>query len=99
MAVFPLFISKEINKRKYFEKVGDGQYQLSPEGKALIVASVMKHLYRDSKWDGKKYAMKRIIENQIRGLARHFMGKEVKYKAFDTISVLPIESPLVDDGR
>ncbi len=99
MALFPLFISREINKRKYFEKVGTGQYQLSPEGKALVVGSVMKHLYRDAKWDSKKYAMKRIIENQIRTLARHFAGKESKYKAFDATTLLPIESPLVDDGR
>jgi CRISPR-associated protein Cas1 len=34
MAIFPLFVSKEVNKRKYFEKVGTGkkpQYQLSAE--------------------------------------------------------------------
>ena len=99
MAIFPLFVSKEINKRKYFEKVGKNQYQLSPEGKALVVEAVMKHLYREAKWSGKKYAMKRIIENQIRGLARHFVGKESKYKAFDTTGILPIETPLVDDGR
>lgn len=99
MAIFPLFVSKEINKRKYFEKVDKNQYQLSPEGKALVVEAVMKHLYREAKWNGKNYAMKRIIENQIRGLARHFVGKESKYKAFDTTLVLPIESSLVDDGR
>ncbi len=102
MAVFPFFISKEINKRKYFERVGTGkkaQYQLSAEGKALVVGAVMKHLYREAKWDGKNYAMKRIIENQIRALARHFVGKEAKYKAFDSTEFLPIESPIVDDGR
>jgi hypothetical protein len=59
----------------------------------------MKHLYRQAKWDGKEYAMKRIIENQIRALARYFIGKESSYKAFDTAELLPIESPLVDDGR
>ena len=90
MAIFPLFVSKEVNKRKLFEKVGQsaragkGQYQLSAEGKAVVVEAVMKHLYREAKWDSKEYAMKRIIENQIRALARHFMGKETEYKAFDT---------------
>lgn len=59
----------------------------------------MKHLYREAKWEGKNYAMKQIIENQIRALARHFVGKEGKYKAFDSTEFLPIESPLVDDGR
>jgi CRISPR/Cas system-associated endonuclease Cas1 len=90
MAVFPLFISKEINKRKYFEKIEKGKYQLSAEGKALVVGAVMKHLYREARWKGKEYAMKRIIENQIRFLARHFLGKESKYTAFDTTDVLPI---------
>ncbi len=99
MAIFPLFISKEINKRKYFEKIGKGNYQLSAEGKALVVEAVMKHLYRDAKWNKKEYAMKRIIEGQIRTLARYFVGKESKYTAFDATQVLPIESPLVDDGR
>jgi CRISPR-associated protein Cas1 len=105
MAIFPLFISKEVNKRKYFEKVagsaekekkGKPQYQLSAEGKALVVKAVMYHLYREAKWNGKEYAMKQIIENQIRALARHFSGKEGKYKAFDAMSVLPIEPLSVD---
>jgi CRISPR-associated protein Cas1 len=99
MAIFPLFIDKSINKRTYFEKVGKGQYQLSPEGKAVVVEAVMKHLYREAKWGGKTYAMKRVIENQIRSLARYFMSKESKYKAFDATEVLPIETSLVDDGR
>ena len=96
MAVFPLFISKEINKRKYFERVGKGQYQLSAEGKALVVKAVMYHLYREAKWNGKEYDMKKIIENQIRSLARNFMGKESKYKAFDATTVLPIEPLSID---
>ena len=99
MAIFPLFVSREMNKKKYFEKVGKGQYQLSAEGKALVVEAVMKHLYREAKWNGKEYAMKRIIENQIRSLARHFSGKEALYEAFDATTVMPIESPSVDDGR
>jgi len=99
MALFPLFISKEVNKRKYFEKIAAGQYQLSPEGKALVVTAVMRHLYRDARWNGKKYALKQIIENQVRSLARCFTGKESKYAAFDATEVLPIESPLTDDGR
>jgi len=96
MAVFPLFISKEINKRKYFERVGKGQYQLSAEGKAIVVKAVMYHLHREAKWNGKEYDMKKIIENQIRSLARNFMGKESKYKAFDAITVLPIEPLSID---
>ena len=40
--------------------------------------------------------MKKIIENQIRSLARNFMGKESKYKAFDAITALPIEPLSID---
>jgi len=103
MAIFPLFVSKEVNKRKFFERIssptgkkGKGQYQLSPEGKAVVVKAVMYHLYREAKWDGKEYAMKRIIENQIRSLARYFVGKESRYKGFDTTTVLPIEPISID---
>lgn len=96
-AIFPLFISKETNKRKYFEKTGKGQYQLSTEGKALVVESVMRHLYGTAKWRGKEYALKRIIENQIRALARHFTGKEACYDAFDSIEIRS-EDGTVDNG-
>jgi CRISPR-associated protein Cas1 len=84
-ALFPLFISKEINKRKYFEKVGRGQYQLSPEGKALVVKVVMRNLHSTVLWDGKRYSMKQIIENQIRKLGRYFMGNESCYRSFDNM--------------
>ena len=96
MAIFPLFINKEVNKRKFFEKVGKGQYQLSAEGKAVVVEAVMYHLYREVKWEGKNYAMKRVIENQIRSLARHFTGKGSKYKAFDSTEMMPIEPVSID---
>ena len=97
MAIFPLFVSKEINKRKYFDKAGKGQYQLSAEGKALVVEAVMRNLYGTVTWQGKEYAMKRVIENQIRALARHFMGKEPGYKAFDLLEV-EHEDGSVDNG-
>jgi len=96
MAIFPLFISRDVNKRKLFEKVGKNQYQLSAEGKAVVVKAVMYHLYREAKWKGKTYAMKQIIENQIRSLARHFVGKEAKYQAFDSVELLPIEPLSID---
>ena len=96
MAIFPLFISREVNKRKYFEKKGKNEYQLSAEGKALVVKTVMYHLYREAKWKGKQYAMKQIIENQIRGLARYFTGTESNYRAFDATELLPIEPLSID---
>lgn len=90
MAIFPLFIENKINKRSYFEKIGKSQYQLSAEGKAVAVEAVMKYLYRDAMWYGKKYSMKKIIENQIRLLARSFAGKGLIYKTFDVSDLLPI---------
>jgi len=86
--IFPIFASKEINKQKYFEKICKGQYQLSPEGKALVVSAVMKHLNQVVTWeDGKKYAMKQIIENQIRKLARYFSGRELRYQSYGSADV------------
>lgn len=97
-AIFPLFISKEIGKRKYFERIEKGNYQLSAEGKALVVESVMRHLYGLAMWRDKEYAMKQIIENQIRALARHFTGKETAYEAFESFDVTP-EDGTVDNGN
>jgi CRISPR-associated protein Cas1 len=88
VAVFPLFIDKSVNKRKYFEKVGNKQYQLSPEGKAVVVDAVMKRLNQSTLWNKKRFTMKQIIENQIRFLARYFTGKEVAYQAFDAVELL-----------
>ncbi|MDE1966548.1 MAG: CRISPR-associated endonuclease Cas1 [Patescibacteria group bacterium] len=88
MAIFPFFVDKEVSKRKYFEKIGKNQYQLSAEGKALVVEAVMKHLYATATWHGKEYAMKRVIENQIRALARHFSGRESCYVAFDSTKLI-----------
>lgn len=107
IAIFPLFVSKEVNKRKYFQKVampegsskGKVQYQLSAEGKALVVTAVMKRLCGTVEWQGKEYVMKRVIENQIRALARHFVGKEKVYEAFDTIEVRPDNDGTVDNGE
>ena len=87
-AIFPLFVDKTVHKRKLFEKVGKNQYQLSAEGKSVVVEAVLKRLYATAKWNGKEYAVKQIIEQQIRFLARYFVGKEMKYKAFDTTEVL-----------
>lgn len=81
-ALFPLFASKEIGKRKHFEKIGRGQYQLSAAGKALVVGAVMGNLHRAVDWRGKEYPLRRVIENQARALARRFSGKDLGYEAF-----------------
>lgn len=87
-AVFPIFIDKTVKKRKLFDKIDKNQYQLSAEGKSVVVESVLKNLHATAKYYGKKYSLKQIIEKQIQSLARYFVGKESDYKAFDTTDVL-----------
>lgn len=67
--------------------MGKGRYQLSAESKALVVKTVMYHLYRKANWNGKEYDMKKIIkeydmkkiiENQIHSLTSNFMGQGVE---------------------
>ncbi len=86
--LFPLFIEKKLNKQKYFEKIATGQYQLSAEGKSIVVSAVMKRLNEVTAWRGKKYTLKQIIENQIRAMARHFANREDRYVAFRTDKLL-----------
>jgi len=80
--LFPLFIEKRLNQRKYFEKIAVGKYLLSPEGKSVVVGAIMKRLNETAAWRGKQYTFKQIIDNQIRALARYFVEKEDKYNPF-----------------
>ena len=88
--LFPLFIEKKLTATKYFDKVDRGQYQLSAQGKSIVVTAVMKRLNEVTLWRGKKYTLKQIIENQIRAVARHFMEREKSYSAFRTDKLLAI---------
>ncbi|MDB5255235.1 MAG: CRISPR-associated endonuclease Cas1 [Candidatus Nomurabacteria bacterium] len=82
MAVMPLFIEKKMGKRDLFDTVGKGQYQLSAKGKALIVKGVMERLGSKVLWKGKQYTLKQAMEQQIRTLARYFMGREMTHESF-----------------
>ena len=88
MAIFPLFIDKKLSKKTCFESVGKTQYQLSPEGKSVVVKAVMENLNRKVVWRGKSYTQKQVIENQIRALARHFTDKEEKYLPFNAAKII-----------
>ena len=86
-AIFPIFADKRI-KAEYFEEIEKGEFQLSTEGKGIVVEAVLKRLNANSKWQRKQYTVKQIIEQQVRFLARYFMGRETRYKAFD-VTKLP----------
>ena len=88
-AIFPFFINRLINKRNIFEKIGKNEYQLSAEGKSLIVEAVLKRLAATARWHGKRYTVKQIIEQQVQLLARYFMNRESRYQAFDATEILP----------
>lgn len=88
IAIFPLFIDKRLSKQNCFELIGKGQYQLSPEGKSIVVKAVMENLSRNVTWRGKSYTLKAVIENQIRALARYFTGQEDKYVPFDAAEII-----------
>jgi len=82
--IFPLFIEKKINRRKCFEQISKYEYQLSQEGKSLIAEVILKRLNQIVPWREKNYTLKAVIGNQVRALARHFMGREAKFTTFDT---------------
>ncbi|MDE1874822.1 MAG: CRISPR-associated endonuclease Cas1 [Patescibacteria group bacterium] len=82
IALFPFFIDGQVGKRKLFHKMAKGEYQLSAEGKALVVEAVMKRLHGEVSWDGKRYTLKQVIEMQIRSLGRYFTGAEKGYQAY-----------------
>ena len=77
--IFPLFLEKKLTKKGCFDRVGPGQYQLSQEGKRILVEAVLKRLNTIVVWEGKEYALKAVIENQIRALGHYFTGKSVSY--------------------
>lgn len=88
VTIFPLFIEKKLSKQNCFESMGKGQYQLSPEGKSIVVKAVMENLNKMVTWHGKSYTLKAVIENQIRALARYFTGQEEKYAPFDAAKII-----------
>ncbi len=90
--VFPLFLEKKITQKGCFDKTGPGEYQLSQKGKKFLIEAVVNRLNESVVWngDGKRYSLKTVIENQVRGMARHFMGKEEKYIPFDMAEMLQL---------
>ncbi len=87
--IFPLFVEKKLNKKNHFEQVGHGQYQLSAEGKAVVVKAVKKtRLSETTVWRGKNYTLEDIIKNQVQALARHFLDKEKHYQPFSIAKLL-----------
>ena len=83
--VIPLFINKKLALPGHYQEIEPDNYQLSSRGKAILVKAVMENLNRQVIWRGKNYTFKQVIENQIRSLARHFVGREEKYIPFDSV--------------
>ncbi len=86
--VFPLFLEKKLTARGCFEKVGSKEYQLSAKGKKILVGAIQKRLSAQSVWEGKRYPLKAIVENQIRALARYFKDSNKKYLPFDAEKII-----------
>ncbi len=82
-ALIPLLIEKKLGKQSDFEKEGKDIYRLSPEGKAKVVEAVLNNLNKSILWQGKRRAIKTVIEEQNRSLARYFLGKETIYTPLD----------------
>lgn len=83
--IIPFFIDKKLGKNSHYKEIGLDNYQLSSQGKAILVKGVMENLNRKTIWCGKNYTFKQVIENQIRALARRFVGREVEYVPFDSV--------------
>lgn len=90
-SLFPLFVSHTLGK-KDFERVKRNEYQLSPEGKAKVVEAVLTRLNITVRWQGKRRPLKAVIEEQVRSLARYFLGKEEIYQPFGFASMLKAKS-------
>jgi hypothetical protein len=87
--IIPLFIEKKLSKRIHFDQISKGSYQLSAQGKAIVVESVMKNFAKNDTWRGKQYSLKSIVENQIKSIGRHFSGKEKNYTPYHVDRILP----------
>ena len=81
--IIPLFIDKKLVKQSDFERIGKGEYYLSAEGKSKVVEAVLTRLNHEIRHKGKKRTVRAVIEEQVRSLARHFLGKTKTYKPFD----------------
>jgi CRISPR-associated protein Cas1 len=82
VSLIPLFINRAL-KKSDFERQKKNEYHLSPEGKAKVVGAVLTQLNKEVCWNGKRRPLKDVIEEQVRALARYFLGKSRAYTPFD----------------
>jgi CRISPR-associated protein Cas1 len=85
--IFPLFIEKKIDKKKFFDLKGKGNYWLSNEGKFVIARAILNRMQETTTYNKKTYTLKYIIEQQVRLLGRHFLEKE-NFETFNATNLL-----------
>lgn len=86
--IVPLFKHGKMKERNKFIRLPQNEYRLAPEGKCLVVETVLRRLNQQVFWQGKRYTMKQVIGLQIRALAWNFLGKSKQYTPFDYTRLL-----------
>ena len=92
-AILPLFVDKDMTNDKYFRQKAEDQYELSSEGKAVVVTAVFSRLKQEVVWGGTKQTVQEAITHQVRSLSHYFMGQEQGYKPFELTTVLKNGQP------
>ena len=87
-AILPLFVDKDMTNDKYFRQKAEDQYELSSEGKAVVVTAAFSRLKQEVVWGGTKQTVQEAITHQVRSLSHYFMGQEQGYKPFELNTVL-----------
>jgi CRISPR-associated protein Cas1 len=86
--VFPLFLDRQLDRPSNYRVVSPGEYLLSADGKRCIVEAVYQRLNQSVRWQGKRQTMKRVVEEQLRHLARVFLDREEMYRPFSYTAVV-----------
>ena len=74
--IFPLFIKDKIDREKCFKRTSQYSFELSKKGKSLILKAILARLNEKFPWKGQNLALKAIIKDQSRSIAKAFQGNE-----------------------
>jgi CRISP-associated protein Cas1 len=74
--IFPLFIEDKIDREKCFKRIDQYSFELSKKGKSLILKIILARLNEKFPWKGQNLALKAIIKDQSRSIAKAFQGNE-----------------------
>jgi len=74
--IFPLFIEDKIDREKCFKRTSQYSFELSKKGKTLILKTILLRLNEKFPWKGQSLALKAVVKEQSRSMAKAFQEKE-----------------------